>query len=105
MANVRNANTFFIDTQAGSSAATDSNNLVEKNIRVTHVIGAATGANGQVVLKDVTTDDTKIDFRLANSGSQGVADFSDNPIVFPNGIAPTTINNITLTCIVRSSAS
>jgi len=105
MANVRNANTFFIDTQAGSSAATDSSNLVEKNIRVTHILAASTGANAVVVLKDVTTNDTKIDFRISGSGDRGIGDFADNPIVFPNGISPTTITNITITCVVRGSNS
>jgi hypothetical protein len=74
MANVRNANTFYIDTQ--SSGASD--NLVIKGLAVYYVAVTATGASGRVVLQDAAASPvTKLDLRSATSGVTEFFDFSN----------------------------
>lgn len=97
MANVRNANTYYIDTNATT--------LTEKNIRVTHVTVTASGGAGRLVLSDISTAAPKVDLRVETDGHTEVFDFSDNPIVFPNGINPGTVTNCVATCHLQGSAS
>ena len=92
MANVRSGNTFYIDGTATT--------LAIKNVIVTHVLVTATSANAVLVLKDVTTANTKMDLRVATSGASQVFDFADNPIVFANGINPTTVTNCVATAVI-----
>lgn len=98
VANVRSANTFYIDTQSASS----SDDLVEKGLTVTHVIVTATSASAVLVLQDTTTTITKCDLRVATSGATQVFDFSDNPIIFPNGVKPSTRTNAVATLVLKS---
>lgn len=83
MANVRNANTYYID-------ATGS--LTLKNIKALFIIITATAANARLVLKDITTGATKMDVRITAADGQ-FFDFSSAPLVFPNGIDVTTVTN------------
>jgi hypothetical protein len=94
MANVRNSNTFYIDTQYSGA----SDELAVKNLRITHVIVTATAANGRIVLADSSVA-TKVDLRVATSGASQVFDFSANPLVFSTSVRPTTLTNAVATCI------
>jgi archaellum component FlaF (FlaF/FlaG flagellin family) len=94
MANVRNANTYYID-------ATGS--LTIQNVRVTHVIYRSTNATNNVVIKDVTTGATKLNISTVAANETLFLDFSDNPIVFPNGIDVTTVTAATATLIGRET--
>lgn len=95
MANVRSANTYYID---GTST-----NLAVNNIRVTHITVTPTSANAILVLKDITTGSTKVELRLATSGTSQVFEYFVNPIVFPNGIDPTTVTNCVATCHLQET--
>lgn len=97
MANVRNSNTFYIDT-AGQA-------LQVANIKVMHISITPTSANAQVVLQDSTTGQTKIDLRSDTSFRTLFFSFRDNPIVFPNGINPSTVTNAVCTCTLVESRS
>jgi hypothetical protein len=99
MANVRSANTFYIDTQY--SVAADE--LAVKNIRVLGVTVTATAASAIIVLADSSTATNKLDLRVATSGDSAHFDFSDSPVVFPNGIRPKTLTNALVTVIVEES--
>lgn len=95
MANVRNGNTFYIDS---TSPVINS-----VNIRVKAILLTATAASGRVVLQDVTTNNIKADLRVATSGESRLFEFDKNPIVFPNGINPSTVTNAVATLIVEES--
>lgn len=89
MANVRNANTFYIDT-AGAGGQ-----LAVKNIRVTHIcLTGTTGATPYLLLRDITTTNNKVEVRTL-TGTSEFLDYSDHPIVFPNGILPQTVTDCT----------
>lgn len=94
MANIRNANTYYIDGTAS--------NLALKSVKVTHVIISASSATAILVLKDVTSGNIKFDGRVATSGESRTFDLSDNPIVFPNGIDPTTVTNCVATLVIMA---
>lgn len=97
MANIRNSNTFYIDGTAQT--------LDVKNIKVTHISLTATGANAVLVLKDVSTGNLKIDLRVATSGVTTVFPFETNPLVFPNGINPSTVTNAVATLMLQETRS
>lgn len=95
MANVRSANTYYID-----GTATE---LAVKNLRVTHVTITPTSANAVLVLKDVTTGTIKVELRAPTSGKSEVFDYFFNPIVFANGIDPDTVTNCVATCHLQET--
>lgn len=99
MANVRSANTFYIDTVHSSS----SDDLVIKNIKLIYLIISATSANAQIVLADATTGDKKVDLRAATSGSSYYVRFDENPVVFANGIKVATLTNAVATAVIEES--
>lgn len=98
MANVRNSNTYYIDTA-------NQNPLVASNIKVMHISITPTAANGQVVLQDYTTGITKIDLRSDTANRTLFFSFKENPIVFPNGILASTVTNAVCTCTLVESRS
>jgi hypothetical protein len=95
MANVRSGNTFFID---GTSASLDV-----KGIRVSHIEVTSTNTGAVLVLSDVTTASTKIKLAIAADKTVLFLDFSDNPMVFPNGINPSTVTNCVATLMLQES--
>lgn len=105
MANIRNANTFYIDTAAADTAEGTTGNLAIKNIKVSNIIIHASGGAASVILKDVTTGDLKLEIGLANDNETLPLDFEDTPMLFPNGISPTTVTNATITCLLKESRS
>lgn len=100
MANRRNGNSFYIDTQY--SASTDD--LATPNIRVTQIVVSATAANAILVLSDPTTGDNKAEFRVATSGDSSRFPFYDNPLVFPNGIRVLTLTNAHAFCVLDNTS-
>lgn len=99
MANIRSSNTFYIDTQYSGA----SDELAVKNIRVLSVTVAAVAAPAQVILADSSTGTNKLDLRVAVADSTELFDFSDAPVVFPNGIRPKTLTDAIVTCVIEES--
>lgn len=100
MANVRNANTFYVDTQSSSSA----DDLLIQNIRVTRAFVTATSANAVITLQDAaSTPVTKITLDVATANSTSSYDFTPDGVVFPNGIKVSTLTNCVATLIIRES--
>lgn len=104
MANVRNSNTFYVNTVASNALSTDAANLPILNIRVTHIVVSANGAGAIVQLGDVTTGNLKFDGRVATDGESVEFSFEANPLVFPNGIYVATCTNAIATCVIRETA-
>lgn len=103
MANVRNANTFFVDTAAADAVATTTGNLAIQNIRVKHITLVSTSANAILSLRDVTTGINKLELRLASAGDTLVVDYENSQILFPNGINPNTVTNAKATIILEET--
>jgi len=101
MANIRNSNTFYIDTAAADAVATTTGNLASKNIRVSYITLTATAATSELILRDVTTAANKISLKLDVDNISKSFDFSETPLVFPNGINPSTVTDCTATCVVQ----
>lgn len=94
MASIRNGNTYYID---------DTTALTAANVKVTKITVTATSANAILNLQDVTTGANKINLRVATSGTTEVFDFSDDPLLFPNGISPNTVTNCNATCVISEA--
>ena len=95
MANIRNANTYYMDTTTAS--------LTISNIKVLGVLVTATSANAILNLQDVTTSDNKMNLRVATSGDSKYFDFADSPVVFPTGIKPSVVTNCVATAVIRET--
>lgn len=95
MANVRNANTFYVDGTASD--------LEVKNIRVAYITVTSTAATASLILQDVTTTANKIRVDIASANETVELNFDENPIVFPNGIKPATVTNCVATLVLRES--
>jgi len=94
MANVRNTNTYYIDT---------TGSLVIANIKVLGVVVTATSANAILNLQDNTTSDNKLNLRVATSGESKFFDFADSPVLFSTGIKPSTVTNCVATVIIQET--
>lgn len=102
MANTRNGNTFYIDTQYVGA----SDDLAVKNIIVLSVTVCATAANAILTLADAATGSpNKHQFRVAASGDSQQFDFSQAPILFPNGVRALTLTNAVASLVVREMRS
>lgn len=100
MANVRNSNTFYIDTQYTGSA----DELVASNLSVVGIIMRATGANAQVVLVDAqAAQPVKLSLGIATAGETIQLRLAEAPVLFPNGIRPLTLVNAVVTVILKES--
>lgn len=78
MANVRNSNTIYIDA-TGTIAAT-------ANAKVTQVIFTSSASGDTMTLRDGSSGSNKITVRNNLATDTKQLDFSQGPIVFPNGI-------------------
>jgi len=101
MANLRNANTFYIDTAFGSGGTT----LAGKNIQVLGVMLYPTAAGSVCRLDEVTTGAAKIFISSPNQYDARYFDFSNSPIVFPGGILPAVATNCAVVCIIRDGGA
>jgi hypothetical protein len=90
MANATNGNTIYIDTTGDVTT--------KKNVRVPYVTVSASSANAVLLLSD--PDGTnKIDLRVAAAGETQLFDFSEQPLLFPNGIKAETVTNAIATVV------
>lgn len=103
MANVRNGNTFFIDTVAADTDPGTDENLAIKNIKVKAIFITATAATAILELKDVTTGAVKFNLREASTGETDYFDLTNLNVVFPNGISPSTVTNMQATLIIQET--
>lgn len=95
MANVRSANTWYVDTASES--------LDKKNISLMGVVLTGDGGAAELELADNVSGasyPSKLYLTQANNTTFHY-DFSDSPIVFPNGIRVVTANNTLATLILR----
>ena len=95
MANTRNGNTYYIDTQYATNEE-----LAVRNLQAAYVIVTATAANAVLVLADSSVG-TKLDLRVATSGETKCFDFSDVPVTFSTSIRPTTLTNALATVVLK----
>lgn len=100
MANVRAANTFYMDTQY--SAAADE--LATKSLRLIGFFMTATSANAICVLTDSGTK--KFEYRLPTSGSSIFLPLMQmgSPITFSTSVRPTTLTNCTASAVIQESS-
>lgn len=104
MANLRNSNTFYVDTSIATATSGTSGNLDSKNVRITHITVTCTTAGGILTLRDVDTGATKVSIRLATANTSEVFNYADNPMVFPNGINPQTVTNCVASVHIRETS-
>lgn len=95
MANVRNGNTFYIDGT--------SDPLTVKGIRVSHIVVTSVSSSATLILSDVDTGAIKIKLSVPADKTVLYVDLSDNPMVFPNGINPSTVTTCVATLMLQES--
>jgi hypothetical protein len=92
VANATAGNSSYIDT-AGVVGATT-------NAKVSYVIVTSSAAGGLITLQDnAGTPVTKVTFKVATDEETKVFDFSQNPIVFPNGVKASTVTDCVATVV------
>lgn len=101
MANIRNGNTFYIDTQSSS----DADNLIEKQLLVVYILVTATASNGRIVLADTAngTAQNKVDLRVPVAHTTVQFSFETNPLLFPNGLKPEVLSNAVVTVCIKKA--
>lgn len=105
MANIRSANSFYVDTAASDAVASTTGNLAVSNIKVKHITMVSTASDAVLVLRDVTTGTNKLELRIKDANSTLVVDYEDVAILFPNGINPSTVTNTRATILVEETRS
>lgn len=97
MANIRNANTVFLDT------ASTLSDIEKRNIKVSNIVLTSIGGGtARLVLDDKTTGATKIDLRIP-TGDESQSYPFEKPMVFPNGIIPATVDFCVATLVVEET--
>ena len=96
MANIRLANTFYIDTQY--SVAADE--LTVRNIKVKQIIVASSAAVASLVLEDAALG-KKIEIKIDVADKTEHINLRDSPIIFSTSIRPTTLTNCTATVVIE----
>lgn len=98
MANIRNSNTAYIDTAA---ALTD---IEKRNIKITGILVTPDGGGvAQLVLQDKTTTANKVDIRMQSTDRSELYNYTENPLVFPNGIVAATVTNCVATLSLQET--
>ena len=92
----RNSNTLHVAAGANST-------LTIKNIKVTSIYYCATATNSTVVVQDVTTGTVKHSLQISTAKDFAFFDYSDMPIVFPNGIETTANTGMFMILTLRES--
>lgn len=107
MANVRNGNTFYVDT--ASLGATAASFVAEKNILVSQIIFTASAAGDSVVISDldpttsVSAGDLKTEVKSTLADDTLHIDLADANMLFPNGIWISSIDaGANLTLVLKS---
>lgn len=108
MANVRNGNTFYVDSTSSGGTATSFIN--EKQIKVSYIFFTTDNANDAFTINDLnpstgnTAGDLKITGKEATADDSVWYDFSTSPMVFPNGIWISTLTAGSRLTLVLSKA-
>jgi hypothetical protein len=107
MANVRNANTFHINTVSSSTA---SSYLDEKDVQVIGIIFQSTTAGNEIIICDLklgtaAAGDEKMHISTAANNETLFLRLADMPIRFPNGIWISSLDaGCSATLILRSKS-
>jgi hypothetical protein len=97
MSNIRNSNTYYIDSASVS--------LDVPGVQVIGIIVTGDGGAAELELADNVAGasyPSKMNFQAA-SGATIHIDLADSPIVFPNGIRVVTATTVKATLILRES--
>ena len=84
MANIRQANSHYVDATGV---------LVSDSIKLAGVIVTSTAANAVVEIADSAGTTLRLLLDVADSGASQHFDFSQHPLLFPNGIKIKTLTN------------
>jgi len=96
VANVRNLNTDYVDSTGTLNSG--------KAAKVVYIIVTATSASAVLLLTDTASGNPKkLNLRVADANSTQVFDFSNSPIVFPNGVRVETLTNAVATVVYTTS--
>lgn len=88
MANIRNSNSFYIDSTGALNT--------DANTRVFYIVITSTAAPGTITIADNQgTPVTKLSLAVDVADRSTIFDFSRKPLIFPNGINITAITNCT----------
>lgn len=106
MANVRNGNTFFVDTD--SSAGTATSFIAEKNIRIAHVIASASAGSDEVKIYDKHPTTNAVGQLKLHLKFDAVKfyhlDISSHHIVCPNGIWVDITGSVVVSIVTQSGS-
>jgi hypothetical protein len=93
MANTVSSSVVYVDA-TGTISDTE-------NVRLMGVIVTSSAAAGQLILKDQTSGDLKLDVKVKDADDTKQLRFPLAPITFTNGIEVDTVTNVVATLIVR----
>jgi hypothetical protein len=108
VANVRSANTFWVDT---SSSSGDMNSFInQKGARVIGIHFQADAATDSITLFDLGSDSAsagakKLKLQSATAKNSTQERYADAPLVFPNGIWVTVTGAPSATIILANQGS
>jgi hypothetical protein len=105
VANVRNSNSFFIDTAAADAQPATTGNLALPNLKVSYITLSASSATAELTLRDVSTGVVKLNVEFGSNQDVLTLDYSRKPIVFTNGISPSTVSDVVATIIFEESGA
>ena len=92
MANAHAGNSSYVDTAGVLRSAS--------NTSVAYVIVTSSAAGGLITLQDnAGTPVDKVTFKVATDEETKVFDFSNTPIVFPNGVKASTVTDCVATVV------
>lgn len=93
MANTRNGNTYYIDT---------TGSLAVPGVAILSLTITGSGGAAVLELQDVTTTAPKGRWEVEDDTTQ-LFDYSDHPIVFPNGISVVTATTCAVVAVIREA--
>lgn len=93
MANEKRGNMHYVDTTGVLSE--------KKNVKVSYIIITSTSATCELILKDVGASGPSLHLDISPTHTSQVFDFSRAPVVFPNGIEVTSMNNGHATLVLQ----
>lgn len=113
MANVRNGNTWYVDTTSDSSTA--STYVKQRNVKVLGFTAFVNATTDTIVISDLASSaydasptyavgGKKFALDLATAKNQYREDWSNAPIVFPNGIWVTLTGSPQITFILDGNS-
>lgn len=108
MANVRNGNTFYVDTSSDSGTA--ASYIDEKNVKLVGLFADVNATTDTITISDksasaASAGSTKLYVDFATAKEVHYFSLADNPIVFPNGVWVTLTGSPKLTLILQGSGT